>query len=48
MTNFEVIKRLTLDELADFLHNVQESTIKSGNIKNVDDWKIFLSKELKK
>ena len=48
MTHFEIIKKLNFEELADFLHNVQESTVKNGYVKSTDDWKVFLSKEIGK
>lgn len=50
MTYFENIKEFTLDQLAIYLHNIEESTIKhkKTEAKSVEDWKYFLSEEIDK
>ena len=46
MTNAEVIRNLSIEKLADFLHEVQDVTVKTGHVKDNVDWIIFLNKEL--
>ena len=45
MSNFNVIKSFSLEELANYLHNVQETALHTGNVTNAEDWESFLKKE---
>lgn len=46
MTNFEVIKSMTIGELAAYLHNVQESAIKNNHVEDEEDIEMFFKKEV--
>lgn len=45
ITNFDIIKNMTVEQLATYLHNLQESAIKNNKVDNVNDWEMFLNKE---
>lgn len=45
MTNFDIIKSFSLEELANYLQNIQETTMCTSNVDNVEDWEYFLKKE---
>ena len=45
MSNFEVIKNMDLESLARFLHNIQETTLKTQHVDDPTYWEAFLNKE---
>jgi len=46
MTNFDFITNFTIEALAQFLHNIQESAVKNQRVDDPTQWKIFLEKEV--
>lgn len=45
MTNFDIIKSFSLEELANYLQNIQETALSTSIVDNAEDWKYFLEKE---
>ena len=45
MSNYEAIKEMSVEELAMYIHNIQESTLKKNKAEDVSYWEAFLKKE---
>lgn len=47
MTNYEAIKEMSIEELAAYIHNIQESTVRKNKVEDAAYWESFLKKETK-
>ena len=46
ITNFDVIKNMSVEQLAAYIHNLQETAVKTGKVEDVHYLEMFLKKEV--